>query len=106
MSLFDNETEEKPRRGGDRRRQEGQMARHLALALAIVSLITTVFVAGYSWRQVSDGAVVLAKIPETYQTKEVAELQYRTVVEQLVEVRKQMERLQVSVDAMRDRRKE
>lgn len=99
MPHGENYTEDVRRSGTDRRGGDREVGRWLALAISIISLVTTIFLAGYYWRQVSDSAAILAKMPDTYQTKEVAGIEYRALTEQLGEMRKQIERLQASIDS-------
>jgi hypothetical protein len=88
------------------RRAGDDVRRSLTLALAIGTLVTGVFSAGWYGHEATGGTAVLAKVAETYQSKEVAKVEYTALSEQLVELRKQIDRLQASVDDLRARKQE
>lgn len=87
-------------RSGDDRRGVDQMNKRLAMMMSIVSLVTSVFLAGYYWRQLGD--VINAQA--TFQRKDNADLQYGNVLIQLDLLRQQVAQLQVSVDRSRTRK--
>lgn len=84
----------------DRRRAESpSLSKWLGLALAVVSIVTSVFVAGYNWRSVS----IVEANQEQFVRKDVQKEQLNNINDKLAEVSRQLEQIRNELEKERRR---
>lgn len=86
----------------DRRVGDAQsLGRSIGIALAVVSLASSLFIAGYNWRSVA----IVELNQENFVRKDVQGERFRNVEDRLGDISRQVEELRNEMRA-RDRRKE
>lgn len=82
---------------GLRRREE--ISKSIGIALAVVSLVGSVFVAGYNWRSVS----IVEANQEQFVRKDVQQEQLHNITDRLLEISKQLEQVRNELEKERRR---
>lgn len=86
---------------GLRRRQDDQssLTKSLGIAIAVISIVGSVFVAGYNWRSVA----ILEANQDQFVRKDVQQEQLRNINDRLTDISRQFQELRAELEKERGR---